>query len=78
MRIKLPKRLQKLFKFKLKKSPIIPRIHIKMNNGQFEVMGMGAWHSYWRDPYHLLLTIPWPGFLLIVFISYSTSCNLIT
>ncbi|WP_199924287.1 MULTISPECIES: hypothetical protein [Nostocales] len=27
-------------------------------------MGMGAWHSYWYDPSHLLLTIPWIGFFL--------------
>ncbi len=39
-----------------------PRVHIQIRNGQFKIMGMGVWHSYWRDPYHLLLTIPWTGF----------------
>ncbi|MBD2294809.1 ATP-sensitive inward rectifier potassium channel 10 [Anabaena sphaerica FACHB-251] len=63
-------------KFRLKRllnkqrKRIIPRVHIKINNGQFEVMGMGAWHSYWRDPYHLLLTIPWIGFLILICIFY--------
>ncbi|WP_071189606.1 ion channel [Trichormus sp. NMC-1] len=52
------------------KKGIIPRVHIKIHNGQFEIMGMGAWHSYWRDPYHLLLTIPWLGFLLLACIFY--------
>jgi len=35
-----------------------------------KIQGMGTWHSYWRDPYHLLLTIPWPGFLLLLSLSY--------
>lgn len=52
------------------KKGIIPRVHIKIHNGQFEIMGMGAWHSYWRDPYHLFLTIPWLGFLLLICIFY--------
>ncbi|MBK1989029.1 ATP-sensitive inward rectifier potassium channel 10 [Sphaerospermopsis aphanizomenoides BCCUSP55] len=55
---------------KQQKKGKIPRVHIKNNNGQFEIMGMGAWHSYWRDPYHLLLTIPWTGFLLLICIFY--------
>jgi inward rectifier potassium channel len=46
------------------------RVQIKIQNGKFEIIGMGAWYSYWRDPYHLLLTIPWTGFLLIVWLSY--------
>lgn len=45
-------------------------VQIKIQNGKFEIIGMGAWYSYWRDPYHLLLTIPWTGFLLIVWVSY--------
>ncbi|MBR8836309.1 MAG: ATP-sensitive inward rectifier potassium channel 10 [Stigonema ocellatum SAG 48.90 = DSM 106950] len=41
-----------------------------MRDGRFEVMGTGAWYSYWRDPYHLLLTIPWSGFLGIMGLLY--------
>ncbi|MBW4643447.1 MAG: ATP-sensitive inward rectifier potassium channel 10 [Goleter apudmare HA4340-LM2] len=43
-----------------------PRVHIKIRDGQFEIVGLGAWYSYWRDPYHLLLTIPWTGFAVMI------------
>ncbi|MCC5635348.1 ATP-sensitive inward rectifier potassium channel 10 [Nostoc sp. CHAB 5844] len=43
-----------------------PIIHLKFRNGNFQIMGLGVWHSYWRDPYHLLLTIPWTGFVLLI------------
>jgi inward rectifier potassium channel len=51
---------------------LIPRIHIQVRDGKFEVMGMGAWYSYWRDPYHLLLTIPWSGFIPLICVLYVT------
>jgi inward rectifier potassium channel len=31
---------------------------------------MGAWYSYWRDPYHLVLTIPWMGFFCLITLTY--------
>lgn len=43
----------------------VPRVRMRIENGRFHVMGLGAWYSYWRDPYYLLLTIPWQGFLAI-------------
>ncbi|BAY98478.1 K+ channel, inward rectifier [Tolypothrix tenuis PCC 7101] len=46
------------------------RVHIKIRDGQFQIVGMGVWYSYWRDPYHLLLTIPWPGFFLLIAVAY--------
>ncbi|BAY73886.1 K+ channel inward rectifier domain-containing protein [Nostoc linckia NIES-25] len=54
------------------KQRLLPRIHIQVRDGKFEIMGMGVWYSYWRDPYHLLLTIPWPGFLILICLSYVT------
>jgi inward rectifier potassium channel len=39
---------------------------ISQKNGRFQVEGMGKWYRYWRDPYHLLLTLPWIGFVGIV------------
>ncbi|MBE9200713.1 MULTISPECIES: ion channel [unclassified Nodularia (in: cyanobacteria)] len=54
------------------KQRLIPEIHIKIQNGLFEIMGMGTWYSYWRDPYHLLLTIPWTGFVILIFTFYVT------
>jgi inward rectifier potassium channel len=49
---------------------LLPLIHIKINDGDFEIVGIGAWYHYWRDPYHLLLTIPWTGFFLLICIFY--------
>lgn len=31
--------------------------------GLLNIVRKGTSYSYWGDPYHLLLTIPWPGFL---------------
>jgi inward rectifier potassium channel len=49
----------------------IPHVHIKVQDGRFQVDGVGAWYSYWRDPYHLLLTLPWSGFLAFIVLSYA-------
>lgn len=38
--------------------------------GILHLPNAGVWHSYWRDPYHLLLTIPWSGFLVFVVLLY--------
>jgi len=54
------------------KQRLIQPIQIQVRDGKFEIMGMGAWHSYWRDPYHLLLTIPWTGFLILICTFYIT------
>jgi inward rectifier potassium channel len=43
---------------------------VKQENGKFHIDGMGAWYSYWRDPYHLMLTIPWWGFIGVIAIAY--------
>lgn len=48
----------------------IPHVHIKVQDGQFQIDGAGAWYSYWRDPYHLLLTLSWNGFLTFIVLSY--------
>lgn len=49
---------------------LLPLVYIKIRDGHFQIMGMGAWYSYWRDPYHLLLTIPWPSFLTLIALFY--------
>lgn len=38
--------------------------------GILQLSDAGAWYSYWQDPYHLLLTIPWPGFFLLIVLVY--------
>jgi inward rectifier potassium channel len=44
--------------------------YITTRNGKLEIEGIGKWYSYWRDPYHLLLTIPWWGFIALVSFGY--------
>jgi inward rectifier potassium channel len=51
-------------------SPKIRSIRLADRDGKFEIDGFGAWYSYWRDPYHLMLAIPWLGFIAIVSIGY--------
>lgn len=49
-----------------------PVVQIRIRAGRFQIQGLGAWYGYWRDPYHLLLTIPWPGFLSFITLLYGT------
>jgi inward rectifier potassium channel len=56
--------------FRLRRSRRLPRVKITVKDGHFQVDGMGTWKSYWRDPYHLLLTIPWQGFVAAVIVTY--------
>ncbi len=53
--------------YKSKRKPIV---HIKIEEGRFQIQGINAWHSYWRDPYHLLLTLPWTAFFGLMVLSY--------
>lgn len=41
-------------------------IRLPFKNGKFTVPSLDDWQSHWREPYYLLLTIPWPGFILII------------
>ncbi len=62
--MKLQKQLQK----KRKKS--YPKVQIQVEDGRFHIVGLNHWYSYWREPYRLLLTIPWIGFLFLIDLSY--------
>jgi len=46
----------------------LPRSMIKLEQreGVLQAVDGNSWHSYLRDPYHLMLTIPWIGFAAIV------------
>jgi inward rectifier potassium channel len=48
----------------------LPRVKIIIQDGRIHIPGMDTWYSYWRDPYHLLLTLPWLGFVAVVVLSY--------
>lgn len=56
----------------LRKSPPqrIRSILLAHQDGKFKIEGSAAWYSYWRDPYHLMLAIPWLGFIAIVSMAY--------
>jgi inward rectifier potassium channel len=43
-------------------------IKLEQRDGVLQVVGGNSWYSYVRDPYHLLLTIPWIGFFAIVMV----------
>jgi inward rectifier potassium channel len=45
-------------------------VQIQSQDGKFHIPNMGAWYTYWRDPYHLLLTIPWVGFAALLTVVY--------
>ena len=49
-----------------------PKPYTKVINreGKLELDESRSWYSYLRDPYHLMLTIPWLGFFLIVSLVY--------
>lgn len=42
----------------------------RQEDGKFQAEGYGLWYTYWRDPYHLMLTVPWWGFVGLVSVGY--------
>lgn len=38
----------------------------RQDDGKFNVEWDRNWYTYWRDPYHLMLMIPWWGFVGII------------
>lgn len=46
------------------------KVPLVRENGRLRIEGLDAWYNYLRDPYHLLLTIPWAGFLTLICIGY--------
>lgn len=49
------------------------KVRILKQDGRLNIEGQNKWYSYWRDPYHLLLTLPWPWFLGLVSLGYVVS-----
>lgn len=56
---------------------LLPTPRVKRKKGydivksrRFDVVRKGISHSHWRDPYHLLLTINWPQFIMLLVASY--------
>jgi inward rectifier potassium channel len=46
------------------------KVWITRRDGVLEIQGLDRWYAYWRDPYHLALTIPWTGFAALVSVGY--------
>ena len=38
------------------------QLRINFREGRFEIPGVDAWYGHWKEPYYLLLTIPWDWF----------------
>lgn len=53
---------------KKRRSPL--RVSLIRRDGRLTIEGLGAWYNYLSDPYHLLLTIPWSGFLALICLGY--------
>ncbi len=53
-----------------RKKTLTNQQHWLVPKGILQLPNSGVWHSYWNDPYHMLLTIPWLGFLLIMILVY--------
>ena len=49
----------------------------RLRIGTFQATKIGAARFDWRDPYHLALTLPWPGFLLSVLAVYLVHLSLL-
>ncbi len=45
-------------------------VRIANQDGKLVIEGMNKWYRHWRDPYHLLLIIPWLGFVALVSAAY--------
>lgn len=43
-------------------------IKLEQKEGVLQAIDTNTWYSYFRDPYHLMLTVPWLGFVVIVMI----------
>lgn len=52
------------------------KVRILKQDGRLNIEGQNKWYSYWRDPYHLLLTMPWSWFLGLVSLGYVVSTAL--
>ena len=52
------------------KAKQLSRVYINIENGRFQILGLGSWRSYLKDPYYLMLTVPWQVFLLLTIALY--------
>lgn len=49
----------------------IGSVRLRKRNGVFQAEELQRQRCNWREPYHFMLAIPWPGFLLSIATSVS-------
>ncbi|WP_254940022.1 ion channel [Cyanobium sp. Morenito 9A2] len=45
-------------------------LRLRKQDGVFRAEKLDDWRHHWREPYHLMLAIPWPGFVGLIAASY--------
>ena len=65
-----PRRRKHITKNKRISSRRASKFAINFRDGRFDIPGVDSWHSYWREPYYLMLTVPWWMFFLLTAIAY--------
>ncbi|MEO1691847.1 MAG: ATP-sensitive inward rectifier potassium channel 10, partial [Cyanobacteria bacterium J06631_6] len=63
-----PKQRQNVTRHKYRRKS--GKFRINFQDGRFDLGNANAWHNYWREPYYLLLKIPWLGFLFLMVAFY--------
>lgn len=68
-------KVRRVWERSLRSHPESPRLNrsirrIENRDGKLNIIGLGVWYRYWRDPYHLMLTVPWLGFISLVSLAY--------
>ena len=43
---------------------------LKFRHGRLEIPNIDVWYTHWREPYYLLLTVPWWGFFVLAIVAY--------
>ncbi len=50
--------------------PVLRSLRLRKQDGVFRAEKLDDWRHHWREPYHLMLAIPWPGFVGLIAASY--------
>ncbi|WP_319419801.1 ion channel [Pleurocapsa sp. FMAR1] len=65
-----PRRRKRITKNERISSRRAAKFPINYRDGRIDIPGVDSWHSYWREPYYLMLTVPWWIFFLLTAIAY--------
>jgi inward rectifier potassium channel len=62
--------MKRLLYRRWRQRPAKEKVAMLNKDGRLQFQGGDRWQDYLRDPYHLLLTVPWNGFVLMVALGY--------